>query len=566
MNYCTLKRNLSVPLITIDKNYIIINYNDATKSIIGNELDIGVQIDEVFDSWIVNNEANIVLTMHNGNHLNFTINEVDNPDHTLLIGITTKTSNHISNKIKKIKSLNRDLSAVIENSYDAIYITDRNGKTLNTNSAIEKISGIPKEYYIGKSVDSLISRGILKASVTHLVVAKQRTVSLVQENYEGKMILLTGAPLFNDDGEVEKVVTNIRDLSELNELQEELSKVRKLNEEYRKELSVLKENKNSIPGAIIKSEQMQTIFETAERVANIDATILITGETGVGKDVLARYIYDKSVRAKDGEYIKVNCGAIPGDLLESELFGYEAGAFTGANPNGKVGLFEAANNGVVFLDEIGEMPTELQVKLLRVLQEGEIQRIGGIKTQKVNVRIIAATNRDLKRMIDKEEFREDLFYRLNVIPFTIPPLRNRKSDILPLIQYFLDEANEKYNMKKKFSDDLKKFFYTYRWPGNVRELSNLVERLVVTNLKNDIKVENLPDEYQKDVNLSEQITVSGVLPLKDAVELAEEKVLLLAAQQSNSTYEVAELLEVSQPTVVRRFKKYGINLKELIVE
>src|SRR5699024_7431817 len=245
----------------------------------------------------------------------------------------------------------------------------------------------------------------------------------VQENYEGKPTLLTGVPLFDENGNVEQVITNIRDLSDLKDLETELTKARKLNEVYRKKLSLLKEQVHFKQGAVVQSEQM----------IKIDETVLITGETGVGKDVLANYIFSKSTRSTDGEFIKVNCGAIPGELLESELFGYEAGAFTGANPKGKIGLFEAAHNGVLFLDAVGELPLNLQVKLLRVIQEREIQKIGGIQFKKVNVRIIAASNRNLKEMVDKGSFREDLYYRINVIPLRLSPLRERRADILPLM-------------------------------------------------------------------------------------------------------------------------------------
>src|SRR5699024_3920918 len=233
--------------------------------------------------------------------------------------------------------------------------------------------------------------------------------------------------------------------------------------------------------------------------------------------------------------------------------------FTGESPHGKVGLFEAATNGVLFLDEIGELPIDLHVKVLRVLQKCEIQRLREVKTKKINVRIIAATIRDLKAMIKAESFREDLFYRLNVIPLSIPPLRKRRDDILPLMQFFLNETNAKYGMKKTFSNDLKKYFCSYEWPGNVRELSNLVERLVVTTLNDEVNLHDLPIDHSKEVNVAEQLNINTVLPLKEAVELMEKRILSLAAEQCNSTYEVARMLEISQPTVVRRFKKYEID-------
>ena len=209
---------------------------------------------------------------------------------------------------------------------------------------------------------------------------------------------------------------------------------------------------------------MQSIYDTAKRIANVSATVLTLGETEVGKDVLAKYIFNESERSRNGKYIKVNCGAIPANLLESELFGYAGGAFTGANKNGKPGMFEMADKGVLFLDEIGEMPLDLQVKLLRVIQEREIQRVGGTSTKKIDVRLIAATNRNLKVMVQEGKFREDLYYRLNVIPIAIPPLRERKEEIYSFIKIFLNDINVKYGMKKELDAELTAFFYRHQSP------------------------------------------------------------------------------------------------------
>lgn len=561
MDFCTIVKHANVLVMVIDKNNRVVTYNNLSKEMIGEYLNEGASVNEVFERWKQDEITGLISAKLNDKTFQFFQSNMDSLKNYLLINIEGNIVNSLMDNNKRLENLNRDLSAIIENSYDGIYITDNQGVTLRTNSAIERITGIPKEYYIGKSVDRLIDRGILKASVTHLVRKNGRTASLVQESHEGKPILLTGAPLFNERGEVEKVVTNIRDLSDLKDLETELTKVRKLNEEYRKELSLLKESNHIIQGAIVKSEKMKNIYDTAERIADIDATVLISGETGVGKDILANYIYEKSTRSDKGEFIKVNCGAIPAELLESEFFGYEAGAFTGANPKGKVGLFEAANNGVLFLDEIGELPINLQVKLLRVLQDGEIQKVGGVNFKKINIRIIAASNRNLKKMIADGEFREDLYYRLNVIPMEIPPLRKRRDDILPLTNFFLKETNEKYNMNKTLSNSLKGNFYSYQWPGNVRELSNLIERLVVTNPHEEIGEQDLPFEHPKTNQLLVQEDLNSISSLKNVVETAERKVLLLAVEKCKSTYEIADLLEISQATVVRRLQKYEIKFK-----
>jgi PAS domain S-box-containing protein len=463
---------------------------------------------------------------------------------------------HLQQKITALDKLNRELDAIIENSYDAIYITDHKGTTIKTNSAIERITGIPKEYYLGKNTKDLMRRGILKDSVTFKVLEQRRPVTLVQNNFAGKETLMTGMPVFNEAGDIEKVVTNIRDLSELNQLHDELNKALELNDQYRKELEKLKTKARLDPDVIVESKHMIDIYDMADRIADFDATVLILGETGVGKDVLARHIYRSSNRYGKGEFIKVNCGAIPDDLLESELFGYEAGAFTGANRSGKPGLFELAHKGVIFLDEVGELPLSLQVKLLRFLQEKQIQRVGGTKPKSVDVRLIAATNRNLKEMLEKGTFREDLYYRLHVIPIYIPPLRERKEDILPLVQYFLNHFQEKYRIAKEFSRELKDFFYHYHWPGNVRELSNLVERLVLIVPSKVITLEDLPDEYRN----KEEIPAHTVKikSLKDAVESAECEILTIAVQKFDSTYKIAEELGTSQATIVRKLKKYRL--------
>ncbi|MBX9956376.1 sigma 54-interacting transcriptional regulator [Peribacillus simplex] len=478
-------------------------------------------------------------------------------DNILYIGRETEFLDDLLIDAHESDKLNRALDAIIENSYDGIYITDQDGITLYTNSAIERITGIPKEYYIGKSVDQLIKRGILNASVTHKVVKLRRTVSVVQDNFAGKETLITGSPVFNAEGEIEQVVTNIRDLSDLNELMHELTKANELNNQYKQEIEKLRKI-TSKDGVVFVSDKMKMIYEIAERISDIDATVLILGETGVGKDVLARNIYNRSIRSKKGDFIKINCGAIPADLLESELFGYEGGAFTGANQKGKPGMFELAESGILFLDEVGELPLQLQVKLLRALQEREIQRIGGTKPKKIDVRIIAATNRNLSEMVKSGDFREDLFYRLNVIPITIPPLRERREDILALTDLFLTKANEQYKFSKEIDSRLKEYFYQHDWPGNVRELINIVERLVVLTDNRILSINDLPEEYQPENR--NQPNLNATLTLKEAVERAEKEILTKAAQTYQTTYEIAEALESSQATIVRKLKKYRLKV------
>ncbi|MFF2498614.1 MULTISPECIES: sigma-54 interaction domain-containing protein [Peribacillus] len=512
---------------------------------------------EQFDEWqFLDNKRLAAARLQDKRFLFLLMKQMD-ADNILYIGSETKFLDDLLIDAHETDKLNRALDAIIENSYDGIYITDQDGITLYTNSAIERITGIPKEYYIGKSVDQLIKRGILNASVTHKVVKLRRTVSVVQDNFAGKETLITGSPVFNAEGEIEQVVTNIRDLSDLNELMHELTKVNELNNQYKQEIEKLRKI-TSKDGVVFVSDKMKMIYEIAERISDIDATVLILGETGVGKDVLARNIYNRSIRSKKGDFIKINCGAIPADLLESELFGYEGGAFTGANQKGKPGMFELAESGILFLDEVGELPLQLQVKLLRALQEREIQRIGGTKPKKIDVRIIAATNRNLSEMVKSGDFREDLFYRLNVIPITIPPLRERREDILALTDLFLTKANEQYKFSKEIDSRLKEYFYQHDWPGNVRELINIVERLVVLTDNQILSINDLPEEYQPENR--NQPNLNAALTLKEAVERAEKEILIKAAQAYQTTYEIAEALESSQATIVRKLKKYRLKV------
>lgn len=549
--------SIPYPSMVVNVEGRLLSFNKLFKEEFSVTVQNEIKIDTLFDDWVEEPNSIIIAAKFGQKHYMFIRETVQGSKSSLYFCLTTDGLFKMKSQIKELEKTNRELSTIIENSYDGIYITDHEGVTLKTNTAIERITGIPKEYYIGKKVDALIKRGILKISVTDKVLKQRRTVSVVQENFSGNEILITGNPVFDEHGEIEKVVTNIRDLSDLNELQAELKKTNEANEKFKREIDRLKQRNNSVEGVVINNERMKIIYDMVDRIANVDATLLILGETGVGKDVFANYLYKRSSRSREGQFIKVNCGAIPPDLLESELFGYESGAFTGASRKGKPGMFELADNGILFLDEVGELPLTLQVKLLGVLQDKEFQRIGGITPKKVNVRVIAATNRNLKEMVSQGSFRDDLYYRLNVIPVIIPPLKERREDILPLIQMFLNKFNEFYQLNKEFEPKLNDFFYTYDWPGNIRELSNLIERLVIITENKLIRMKDLPHEYKGATKL-EPLTLPKLVSLREAVEMTEEQVLLLALEKYNNTYEIAEALDTSQPTIVRKLRKYNL--------
>lgn len=302
---------------------------------------------------------------------------------------------------------------------------------------------------------------------------------------------------------------------------------------------------------ILKSESMKQVVKLAIKVARVDSSVLITGETGVGKEVLARVVHKHSCRV-NGPFIKLNCGAIQAELVESELFGYEAGAFTGARREGKLGLIQLADGGTLFLDEIGDLPLNLQVKFLRVLQEREIQRVGGVETKEVDFRLIAATNKSLQDLVKQKKFREDLFYRLDVVPMTIPPLRERKEDILPLALFFLNKFGQRYGLSMRISPEVIEVLLNNDWPGNVRELENTIERLLVTS-DTDVATDHLINKSSnsKDYGKSR-------LNLREILDQTEKHFILQAFEQCKTTREMAQVLGISQSTVVKKMRKYDI--------
>ncbi|MTI81820.1 MAG: sigma-54-dependent Fis family transcriptional regulator [Firmicutes bacterium] len=307
---------------------------------------------------------------------------------------------------------------------------------------------------------------------------------------------------------------------------------------------------------ITHSDKMKSIVNLAKRVAPYPTTVLISGETGVGKEVLASYIHQNSERASHN-FVKVNCGAIPESLLDSELFGYEPGAFTGARREGSQGLFEAANHGTILLDEISELPPKAQSKLLRALQEREVRRVGGTWSKNIDVRVLAATNQNLKELVEKKLFRKDLFYRLQVVQIEIPPLRERPEDIEALIKHFLINLSKEFNLKRYIDLELIERLKSYQWPGNVRELRNLVESLLVTVEKEVIKTEDIPVYLQESL---EQTKVSNkeTMPLKEVVDNAERQAIVNTLKFCKDTHSAAEVLGINYTTLMRKIKKLQI--------
>jgi len=453
------------------------------------------------------------------------------------------------------EGLHLRISDILDSSYDGIYITDGEANTIMVNKAYERIAGIKIEELIGRNMNDLVNEGYISQSAT-LLVLKDRKVNTIEQNFKtGKKALVTSTPVFNSAGDITMVVTNVRDITELYELKEKLDEKENLTKKYSVELEAMKIELLKNNDLIAMDKKMLDIIQMAIRVAPIDTTVLITGETGVGKEEIAKLIYKNSNR-ETKQFIKVNCGSIPKTLIEAELFGYERGAFTGANKEGKIGLFEVADGGTIFLDEIGELPLDMQVKLLRVLQDGQFTRVGGVEEITVDVRILAATNRNLEEMVREKLFREDLYYRLNIVPITIPPLRDRRDDIIPLIHYFLNKLNKKYKFKKTISSEALKILYAYEWKGNVRELRNIIERIMVMSEKDMISKPDLPKSILAWDKVQNVINENEIVPLKQALNKVEKHLLEIAFNTYGNVRDAAKVLEIDPATFVRKRQKY----------
>ncbi len=384
---------------------------------------------------------------------------------------------NLSQELESVRAINKELDAVFESVDDGLVLVDEQGVVLRVNKVYQTLAGISNEEYRGKHVHDLIKEGYIGRSVSDIVIERKARYSIIDIR-NGKELLLTGNPVFDEDGNVMRVVTVTRDITELSAIKDKLAQSEAARNSYYEELKQLRAQL-PFKRIITNCPTVKQKIELALHVAQVDSNVLILGESGVGKDLFARLIHRASKRALR-TFVEINCGAVPGNLLESEFFGYEPGAFTGALKEGKRGLFELAQGGTLFLDEVGELPLDLQAKVLRAVQKKQITRIGGTKTISLDVRIIAATNRDLDKMVKENTFRQDLFYRLNVVPLMLPPLRERKEDIIPLTTEFLLKFNSRYGYQKWIHPDIIKSFMNYDWPGNVRELENSIERLVVT--------------------------------------------------------------------------------------
>lgn len=470
--------------------------------------------------------------------------------------------NNLEGIKKDMKNVNIDfLFGAIEFSSDGIYICDEKGKTLYANPSYERISGLKKDKILGENLSDLLKENAFNISASLKVLEIKEPVSLIHRYISGKTALTTAAPIYNNEDEIIGVVCNTRNIEELINLRKELEDVILIKQRYSEELELLRKTQYSTEGLIYKSMAMEETLDLASTAAVFDSTVLISGESGTGKEVLANFIYQNSKR-KDKPFIKVNCAAIPKNLFESELFGYMPGSFTGALDTGRAGKFELANGGTILLDEIGELDMPIQSKLLRVIQEQEVYRLGGTKPIKLDVRILTSTNRNLEEEIKKGNFREDLYFRLNVVPIKIPPLRERVADISEMIEYFMTKLNSKYNRNVIISKKAEDALIHYSWPGNVRELQNVIEYMFIMNDREEIGFGQLPDKILNDYVLmkASKDEIESENKLGYLMDVYEKIILESALSKHSSMRKTAETLGIHVSTLSRKAKKHNIDV------
>lgn len=456
--------------------------------------------------------------------------------------------NSFYSKIKEMFSLQAE---ILDNIHEAVCICDARGKVIYWNKSSENLYGVGRKDIIGKYVSNFFPQAL-----TLTVLEKKKPIiNKRHEPVEGKSVILSTLPIFNQHNELIAVVSTDRDITEQVVLSQKLEYAEKsveiLKNTYSKEIAA----KYSFPNIIGKSREIIHVMALAQKVAPTSTSVLITGESGTGKEVFAKAIHEASGRK--GQFIAVNCTAIPENLLESELFGYVEGAFTSAVKKGKIGMFEIANNGTLFLDEIGDMPLSMQGKLLRVLQDGVIYKLGSEKPINTNTRIIAATNRNLKEAINTKQFREDLFYRLAVFQLELPPLRNRKEDIKDLIDLFISDVCLNENMEINAIDE--KIYYilsSYDWPGNIRELRNVIQRMVVLSHRGNLTSSNIPKYILENIENHHGYGQYDLEYKREKLEKALIKEVLELT--GGNKQKAAEILKIKRTTLYYKLKQYNL--------
>ncbi|MBQ9453570.1 MAG: sigma 54-interacting transcriptional regulator [Desulfovibrio sp.] len=452
--------------------------------------------------------------------------------------------------------LSRNVESILDALPEGVFISDASGISLRVNRMYEQLTGLTQEQIEGRNVRDLMHEGTFDCILNPEIVRTGRPTTRVQQLKNGKKLVLMGFPVFDSSGQLRLVVTFARDVTLLARLQDQVSGQCRLIDQIHDQLAYVAQGDKKAREPVYASKAMEEVTSLLKRFADTDATVLILGETGAGKDVFARFTHALSPR-RDKILLKVDCGGISESLTESELFGYMPGAFTGASSKGKAGYFEIADGSTIFLDEVGELPLAMQTRLLRVLQDGEIMRVGASSPRKVDVRIIAATNRNLAESVEAGTFRRDLFYRLNVATVRIPPLRERREDVRVLAEHFLAQYTAKYHKAMAFMDVTLEMMSSYAWPGNVRELQNLVHSMVITLNGPLISPRDLPAQIsgmQRDVSPYAEDVLNAGRPLRDIMAEIERDFLLRAIATHGSVQRVAELFHINRSTIFRKLQ------------
>ncbi len=445
----------------------------------------------------------------------------------------------------------KTLETVFEASYDGIYITDGDAVTIMINKSYESITGLKREDMLGKRMHDLVKAQTISQSGTLAALEKREPVTLEQVFKTGKHAIITSTPIFDEGGRVAMVVTNVRDITELNYLQKELEESWACNLQYYSELEILRRKVGRAPRLVAQDPAMQAVLRVADKAAELDIPILLEGETGTGKQDFARYIASKSRRKKE-KFIEVNCSAYSEEELEFELFG---SAPSPQAKSGTMGLLELASGGTILLQEVGELPAKLQMRLVRLLRSGLVTRVGDGKPCPVDIRIIASTTQDLKRLVEGKKFREELYYGLNVLPIQMLPLRQRKEDIIPLVEEMCIELNKKHRQKKRFSHMALLTLKSYAWPGNLRELRNVVESAMILCGGDIIEPRDLPICTEGTLRGREAEELSGPVDLRRIVEDLELKYIRSAYRLHGNVRDAAKSLGMDPSTFVRKRKK-----------
>ncbi|MDK3178666.1 sigma 54-interacting transcriptional regulator [Clostridioides difficile] len=463
---------------------------------------------------------------------------------------------------------------ILEASHDEICVSDDKGIIIYCNKAFEENYGLKKEDILGKNVSFLEDSGYSTKSPIPIVLKTKTKFSLEQDTQTGKKLIITATPIFDENGNLEFTVENCRDITELNNIKNKLEDTKKQVKKYKSEVETLYRTALRIEDTVIMDGiVMRPIINTVNHVSKTDVSVLLLGESGTGKSSLARYIHHNSNRS-NGPFITINCATISPQLLESELFGYTSGSFTGASTKGKVGLVELANGGTLFLDEIGDIPQNLQAKFLQLIQDRTFTPVGSLKNKKVDIRIISATNADLVSKVKEKKFREDLYYRLNVIEIKLPPLRERRDNLVEIIKYYFNRYSSDFNLNKTISKEAMDAIANYGFPGNIRELQNIIQKILLTCTDNHITIDDLPNILTKNIHITNNGNKTHISQINKVIvsdskstnyknknfdtliKEYEKNIILDAYEKFGSSYKVAKHLEISQSKANRLIRKY----------